>query len=123
MNNNNGLWLQLVGTGLIADRPNIPTPPPGVGCFWIATDTGNISAWNGSAWSNIGSTTAGGGASGSLGVAFAALPAAPFVGQTAFVTDLAATALGGNAAGGGALKASVAWDGTHWKVGGGATLT
>lgn len=122
-NNNNGLWLALVGLGVIADRPGIPQVPPGVGALWIATDTGNVSAWNGSAWSNISNTTAGGGTSGSVGVAFAALPSAPFIGQTAFVTDLSATALGGNAAGAGSGKALVAWDGAHWKVGGGATLT
>lgn len=119
-NNNNGLWLALVGLGVIADRPQIPVVPAGVGAFWIATDTGNISAWNGTAWSNV---TGSGAASGSLGVTFANLPAAPFIGQTAFVTNLAATVLGGNAAGGGTGKAVVAWDGTNWKVGGGATLT
>lgn len=121
-NNNNGLWLGLIGLGVIADRPSIPTPPPGVGTFWFATDTGAVSAWNG-AWHDIANVNAGGSPSGSLGVAFAALPAAPFIGQTAFVTDLVSSVLGANGAAGGAHKALVAWDGTHWVVGGGATLT
>lgn len=114
---NAALWLALVQEGLAADIPTIPQVPPNCGAFYIASDTGQVFLWNGSAWSNFGQVGA------TTGVLFAALPAAPFIGQTAFVTDLAATVLGGNAAGAGTGKALVAWDGTHWKVGGGATLT
>lgn len=114
-NNNNGLWLQLVGTGVAADRPNIPTPPPGVGCFWIATDTGDISVWNGSAWTTIGST------SGVVRIktyTFAQLPAAPVEGQAAFVSDSNVSTIGDTVAGGGADKVFAIYDGANWIVGG-----
>lgn len=114
---NAALWLALIQEGLAADRPLVPNLPPNTGGFYIATDTGAVTIWNGSAWAafgTVGDTT---------GVAFAALPAAPFIGQTAFITDAASTVLGANAAGGGAGKVLVSWDGAHWRVGGGATLT
>lgn len=114
---NAALWLALIQEGLAADRPTVPNLPPNTGGFYIATDTGVISVWSNAQWNALGQT------GGTTGVAFAALPAAPYIGQTAFVTDLSATALGGNAAGGGTGKALVAWNGTHWVVGGGATLT
>lgn len=116
-NNNNGLWLALVGVGVIADRPVIPNVPHGVGSFWIATDTGNVSAWNGTAWSNVTGSAA---PSGSAGVLFAALPATPFVGQSAYVTNLTDNTVGATAAGAGTAKGLVVYDGTNWIVGGAA---
>lgn len=52
--NTNGLWLDLNMQGLAADRPNIPTPPPGVTSTYYATDTGDISAYVNGAWALIG---------------------------------------------------------------------
>lgn len=54
-----GLWLDLNMQGLAADRPNIPTPPPGVTATYYATDTGDISAFVAGAWYLIASTGGG----------------------------------------------------------------
>lgn len=114
---NAGLWLALIQEGLAADRPTIPNLPPNTGGFYIATDTGVISVWSNAQWNAFGQTGS------TTGVTFAALPASPYIGQVAFITDAASTVLGANAAGAGAGKVLVAWNGTHWVVGGGATLS
>lgn len=54
-----GLWLDLNMQGLAADRPNIPTPPPGVTSTYYATDTGDISAFVNGAWYLIATTGTG----------------------------------------------------------------
>lgn len=116
-NNNNGLWLGLVGLGVIADRPNIPTPPPGVGQFYIATDTGTLTVWNGSAWVDIATFAPAGAVS---AVAFTELPATPAAGNIAYVDDLADNTVGATAAGAGTDSGLVVYDGANWIVGGAA---
>lgn len=57
--NTSGLWLDLCMSGVAADRPNIPSPVPQTFQLYHATDTGDISLWDGGAWSLIGSSNGG----------------------------------------------------------------
>lgn len=42
-----------LGFGVIASRPSSLTLATGVAGYWYATDTGILSVWNGSAWTNV----------------------------------------------------------------------
>jgi hypothetical protein len=48
-----GALIDYLGQGPIAARPASPTLATGVLGLWYATDTGALSAWNGSAWATI----------------------------------------------------------------------
>lgn len=54
-----GLLVDYLGSGIIADRPvSLTLFADSVG-LWFATDTGILSAWDGSTWSNIGGSGSG----------------------------------------------------------------
>ncbi len=55
-----------IGSGVIASRPATPAPGTGVGVIYYATDTSTLSAWDGSAWDNIGTGSAWGAITGTL---------------------------------------------------------
>lgn len=57
-----GLLIDYLGSGVIGDRPTTPTLFTGSLGLWYATDTDTLSAWDGSAWEDVG----GGGGSGDV---------------------------------------------------------
>lgn len=49
-----GLLIDYLGSGVIGDRPTTPTLFTGSLGLWYATDTDTLSAWDGSAWEDVG---------------------------------------------------------------------
>lgn len=56
-----GRLIDYLGTGVIASRPATPVLHTGTLGLWFATDTGILSAWDGSTWEDIGGGGGGGG--------------------------------------------------------------
>lgn len=48
------LIVDYIGRGVFASRPTTPNIPAGATAVYVATDTGAIYAWNGSAWLTVG---------------------------------------------------------------------
>ena len=63
-----GLITEYLGSGVIASRPATPTLHTASLGLWYATDTGALSAWDGTTWTNI---TSGGGVGDVVGPASA----------------------------------------------------
>lgn len=55
-----GLLIDYLGSGVIGDRPTTPTLFTGSLGLWYATDTNTLSAWDGSAWDDVGGCGGGG---------------------------------------------------------------
>lgn len=55
-----GLLIDYLGSGVIGDRPTTPTLFTGSLGLWYATDTDTLSAWDGSAWEDVGGGGGGG---------------------------------------------------------------